>query len=168
MSNHGTDQSAEPGMLSSSPVPDLITPATEASGVSLPSSGEHLIWKTRLFAAIVIVANALGNFFIARGMRGLPELQGSPLQMIQAIFAPMVTVGVVLLIVWLLARMMLLSWADLSYMLPVTSLGYVANALLGRFFLNEHITPQRWAGTFLIVGGTILVGLGTPRTETKS
>jgi drug/metabolite transporter (DMT)-like permease len=45
--------------------------------------------------------------------------------------------------------------------LPVTSFGYVASALLGRFFLNEHITPHRWAGTLLIVAGTILVGMGT-------
>jgi len=69
--------------------------------------------------------------------------------------------GISLLILWLLSRMALLSWADLSYVLPVTSLGYVASALLGRFLLNETVTPTRWAGTLLIVAGTILVGMGT-------
>jgi len=54
-----------------------------------------------------------------------------------------------------------LSWADLSFVLPVTSLGYAASAFLGRFFLNEQIAPQRWGGILLIVAGTILVGLGS-------
>ncbi len=121
----------------------------------------RLEWKTRLFAAIVILSNTLGNFFIARGMRGLAAPADSPLRMLLAIFTPWVALGIVLLILWLLTRMVLLSWADLSYVLPVTSLGYVANALMGHFFLGEHITPARWGGTLLIVAGTALVGLGS-------
>jgi drug/metabolite transporter (DMT)-like permease len=34
--------------------------------------------------------------------------------------------------------------------------------LIGRFFLSEQITTQRWAGTLLIVAGTVLVGRGSP------
>jgi len=121
----------------------------------------RLQWKTRLFAAIVILSNTLGNFSIARGMRGLAVPADSALHMVRAIFAPWVALGVVLLILWLLTRMVLLSWADLSYVLPVTSLGYVANALMGHFFLGEHITLARWSGTLLIVAGTVLVGMGS-------
>src|SRR5665213_4371406 len=89
----------------------------------------RLEWKTRLFAAIVILSNTLGNFFIARGMRGLAVPADSPLHMLLAIFTPWVALGIALLILWLLSRMVLLSWADLSYVLPVTSLGYVLNAV---------------------------------------
>ncbi len=121
----------------------------------------RLEWKTRLFAAIVILSNTLGNFFIARGMRGLAVPADSPLHMLLAIFTPWVALGIALLILWLLSRMVLLSWADLSYVLPVTSLGYVANALMGHFFLGEHITLARWSGTLLIVAGTVLVGMGS-------
>ena len=121
----------------------------------------RLEWKTRLFAAIVILSNTLGNFFIARGMRGLAAPADSALRMLLAIFTPWVALGIALLILWLLTRMVLLSWADLSYVLPVTSLGYVANALMGHFFLGEHITTARWGGTLLIVAGTVLVGLGS-------
>jgi drug/metabolite transporter (DMT)-like permease len=117
--------------------------------------------KTRLFAAIVILSNTLGNFFIARGMRGLAVPADSALHMLLAIFTPWVALGIALLILWLLSRMVLLSWADLSYVLPVTSLGYVANALMGHFFLGEHITMARWSGTLLIVAGTVLVGMGS-------
>ncbi len=126
---------------------------------------DRLQWKTRVFAAIVILSNALGNFLLTWGMkhRG-QELTLSPLSYVQAIFNPWVAAGITLLILWLLARMALLSWADLSYVLPVTAFGYVASALMGHFFLGEQITPGRWLGTLFIVAGIILVGLGQPRT----
>ena len=127
------------------------------------NSTERRKWKTSLFAVFVICTNALGNFFIARGMRRLPAL-GSPLDLIAAIFTPWVSLGIALLILWLASRMMFLSFADLSYMLPLTSLGYVLSTVLGRFFLSEQITPQRWAGTVLIMIGTALVGSGNPDT----
>ena len=119
----------------------------------------RLHWKTRIFAIIVVLSNAFGNFFLDRGMHN--RTTSTAAEYIAAIFNPWVILGISLLIVWLLTRMTLLSWADLSYVLPVTSLGYVASILLGRFFLNEHIPPQRWAGTLLIVAGTVLVGMGT-------
>ena len=118
-----------------------------------------LRWKTRVFAIIVIFSNAFGNFFLDRGMHG--RVTNTPFEYVSAILTPWVMLGITLLILWLLSRMALLSWADLSYVLPVTSLGYVASALIGHFLLNEHITPHRWAGTLLIVAGTILVGMGT-------
>ena len=102
----------------------------------------RLRWKTSVFALIVILSNAFGNFFLTWGMKHRAEtLTLSPLSYIQAIFSPWVALGVTLLIVWLLSRMALLSWADLSYVLPVTALGYVASAPLGHFFLNEQISP---------------------------
>ena len=121
--------------------------------------------KTLAFAILVILSNALGNFSLTWGLRHRGQtLTLSPLSYIEAIFSPWVTVGVVLLILWLLARMALFSWADLSYVLPVTSLGYVANAVLGRLFLGENITRARWAGILLIVAGTTLVGVRAPHT----
>jgi drug/metabolite transporter (DMT)-like permease len=124
----------------------------------------RLRWKTRVFAVLVILTNAVGNFSLAWGMRHrAAALTFSPLDYISAIFSPYVLLGISLLTFWVLARMALLSWADLSYVLPVTSLGYVASTLIGRFFLGEQVTPLRWAGTLLIVAGTALVGLGSPK-----
>jgi len=124
----------------------------------------RLRWKTRAFAALVILSNAFGNFSLTWGMKHRGEtLTLSPLSYIQAILTPWVALGISLLIVWMLSRVALLSWADLSFVLPVTALGYVANALLGRLFLHEQISAQRWAGTLMIVAGTTLVGLGNPQ-----
>jgi uncharacterized membrane protein len=122
----------------------------------------RLRWKTRVFTAIVILSNAFGNMFLAWGMRhGAGELT-SPLSFLRALFSPWVSVGICLLITWMISRMFLLSWADLSYVLPVTASGYVLNTVLGRLFLGEQVSPARWAGTLLIMAGVILVGLGNP------
>ena len=122
-----------------------------------------LRWKTRAFAVFVVLSNSVGNLFLALGMRASPEVGSTPAEFIKAIFQPQVALGILLLILWLLSRMAMLSWADLTYVLPVTAVGYVLSAALGRMFLNEQITAARWGGTLLIVTGTILVGLGPER-----
>lgn len=94
----------------------------------------------------------------------MPSAPDSVLNFVRVLFTPWVALGVVLLIFWLLSRMMFLSFADLSYMLPLTALGYVVNAVMGLVFLGEHITARRWGGTLLIVGGTLLVGTGPADT----
>jgi uncharacterized membrane protein len=123
----------------------------------------RLRWKTWSCGAVVILSNVFGNFFLKSGM---PAQLDSALDYITVLFRPMVTLGVLLLIVWLASRMTLLSWADLSYVLPVTSIGYVLVALAGRVFLHEQITVRRWAGITLIMAGVALVSGGTPPQTT--
>ena len=106
-----------------------------------------------------MVANSLGNLSLAWGMRHTDEVVGlDPLVYIRVMSNPAVAFGIVLLIFWLLLRMTLLSWADLSFVLPLTSLGYVLAAVLGVVFLHESVTPIHWLGTLLIFIGTTLVG----------
>ena len=118
--------------------------------------------KTWACASVVVLSNVFGNFFMKRGM---PSQLSGPLSYIAVLFQPWVSLGVLLLIVWLLSRMTLLSWADLSYVLPVTSIGYVLVALAGRVLLQEQITTQRWAGILLIMAGVALVSRGAPQTH---
>jgi hypothetical protein len=51
--------------------------------------------------------------------------------------------------------------------LPVTSIGYVLVALVGRIFLHEQVSVARWAGIVLIVVGVALVGRTAPRTTVR-
>lgn len=124
-----------------------------------------LIWKTRLMAIFVVLSSAFGNLLLTVGMREAPEVTLDILSLLKPIFNPWVAAGIILLISWMLARMTFLSWADLSYVLPVTAIGYVVSALLGMIFLSEQINGPRWAGVALIVAGTTLVGLGKPHLE---
>lgn len=111
-----------------------------------------------------MLSNALGNLSLTWGVRHTGELS-SPLSYITVLFSPWVALGVLLLILWMLSKMALLSWADLTYVLPATSFGYVLNSLLGYYVLGERISSGRWIGTSLIVAGTVLVGLGSPQGE---
>ena len=118
---------------------------------------QRLRWKTRLFLALVIVSQPVGNLLLTMGMKHRPLV--STLDYLAAIFSPYVSLGIMLLIVWLLSRIALLSWADLSYVLPLTAVGYIITAGMGRFILHEHVSVARWSGTLLIVAGTALVGM---------
>jgi uncharacterized membrane protein len=112
---------------------------------------------------LVILSSLFGNFSLSCGMRQVGRLVSlSPLAYIRAVFNPWVALGISLLILWLFSQLALLSWADLSYVLPVTSIGYVLSALAGTLFLHEEITRWRWAGILLIVAGVVLVARTAP------
>jgi drug/metabolite transporter (DMT)-like permease len=124
--------------------------------------------KSRALALslLVIALNNFGNLILAYGMRGLPELvTANPLDYIRAMFHPAVALGIALLILWLLTRMALFSWADLSFVLPVTATGYVLNMVLSRFFLHETVGSRQWAGALLITAGAALAGSAAERSE---
>jgi len=132
----------------------------------------RLRFKTWICTVVVVLSNVFGDFFMKRGLPGSTHLS-TPLEYVTMLFQPWVSVGVLLLIVWQLSRMALLSWADLSYVLPVTSIGYVLVALIGRLLLNESISNTRWAGIVLIMTGVALVSGGTapstvPRQEART
>ena len=132
----------------------------------MTSETARLRFKTWICTLIVVFSNAFGDFFMKRGLPESARLAG-PLDYVGALFQPWVALGVVLLIVWQLSRMAMLSWADLSYVLPVTSVGYVVVALIGKLLLDEAITPRRWAGIVLIMAGVALVSGGAPQTESQ-
>ena len=129
----------------------------------LGTEATRLRWKTWICVVVVVFSNAFGDFFMKRGLPETARLV-TPLDYIATLFQPWVALGVGLLILWQLSRMALLSWADLSYVLPVTSVGYVVVALIGKLLLSEAITPRRWAGIVLIMAGVALVSVGSPST----
>ena len=130
------------------------------------SSARSSKFNTFSLALAVIFLNAVGNLSLAWGMRHMTETMSlNPLGYLRAMLNPYVTLGIVLLILWLLTRMALLSWADLSFVLPLTGVGYILAALLGKFFLNESITPVHWFGIVLIFAGTAFVGSTDQRTR---
>lgn len=114
--------------------------------------------RTYTVLLLFIALKAVGNLSLAWGMKHLPEAGANPLSYIRAMLDPFVAAGVLSLIVALLTRMVLLSLADLSFVLPVTAIGYVIAAFLGKVVLHEVVSGRRWMGTVLIFFGAILVG----------
>jgi len=122
------------------------------------ASGRSKI-ETFLLALAVVFLNSFGNLSLAWGMKRLTRQMGlNPLDYIRAMLDPFVAAGMALLILWLLMRMALMSWADLSFVIPITATGYVMGAVLGKLFLHESVGLAQWCGTGLIFAGILLVG----------
>jgi uncharacterized membrane protein len=123
--------------------------------------------KTWFILLFFLALKAAGNSSMAWGMKMVPErMSMNPAIYLRAMLNPFVAMGVAALILALLTRMALLSLADLSFVLPVTAIGYVIAVFLGKMLLHETVTPQRWMGTLLIFGGALLVGT-TSRDTTR-
>jgi len=114
-----------------------------------------------------VILRAFGNLALAFGTKHFSEsLALNPLSYLRAMLSPFVATGVAMLVLAMLLRMAVLGLADLSFVLPLTAIGYVFAALLGRFILHEQVSPQRWLGTALIFIGVAVVG-STPQNTTK-
>jgi drug/metabolite transporter (DMT)-like permease len=94
-------------------------------------------------------------------------LAADPLVYIRSMLHPGIALGIAMLILALLVRLALLSLADLSFILPMTAIGYVLAALLGRVFLHEAVSPQRWLAVTLIFAGAALVSSTPQATSGK-
>jgi drug/metabolite transporter (DMT)-like permease len=141
--------------------------ATLAASV-LKNQSQPLRLKTRTVIVLLVASNVLGNFTLSRGLHEVGRLVSfSPWPYIRAFVNPLVVLGVLLLIVWLISQLSLLSRVDLSYVLPVTSVSYVLTALMGEFLLHERVSTGRWIGIGLIGLGVSLVVRTVPRTALR-
>ena len=125
--------------------------------------------RTNLFIVLVVMLNPLGNTFLREGMNrtGAPP-QWTPQALViffwRAFQSGSVWLGISLLILFLICYMLVLSWADYSYVLPASAPSYVVVALLGSAVLGEHVPFERWVGIGLICAGAVLVGRTSPAT----
>jgi drug/metabolite transporter (DMT)-like permease len=133
-----------------------------------------LTFRKYLVLAGVTLFAATGDSLLSRGMKevGSISLRHLP-DLILAITNPWVALGILCLLGFFASYMTALSWADLTYVLPATSLGYVLLALIAKFLLHENVTPMRWVGILLISGGVGFVTQGPelthhPRAECKA
>ena len=128
-------------------------------------NSKRLSSKTFLFAGVAVLSNVLGNFALSLGMRQFGSMVSVSVASLGAALLNLwVAGGICLLAVWMLSQLSLLSWADLSYVLPITSASYVLTALLGAVALHEYVSRVHWIGIGLIFLGVMLVGITAPRT----
>jgi uncharacterized membrane protein len=134
----------------------------------------HLYNKQRSLRAHLlliwfVVLRAIGNLSLAWGARHLTEeLSFNPLGYLRAMLNPYVFGGIAMLMASLLTRMALFSVADLSFVLPMTAIGYIVSVFLGSTFLHEYVSPERWVGATLIFAAIALVGSTPPNTTPKA
>jgi drug/metabolite transporter (DMT)-like permease len=124
--------------------------------------------RTYVMVLLFVALRGVGNLWLAVGTRHFSQsLSIHPAAYLSSMLEPFVAGGVILMILALFARLALLSLADLGFVLPVTAIGYVLAAVLGKFFLAENVSPQRWLATLLIFAGAVLVGSTSQNTTAK-
>ncbi len=119
--------------------------------------------------ALTVLFNSTGNLFLSLGMKRVGEIHAWSLAGLVAIGGRTATngniwIGVLLLALFLMSYLLLLSWADYSYVYPASAAGYAVVPLLGYTAAGEQVPPLRWAGIVLICLGVALVGHTQART----
>jgi uncharacterized membrane protein len=128
-------------------------------------------FRKYLVLAGITVFSTAGDSLLARGMKDFGNVNvslHSVSALLLAILNPWVAMGILFLLTFFACYISALSWADLTYVLPATSLAYVLVALIGHFRLHEEISPTRWLGIALIAAGVGFVAAGpsvTPAHE---
>ena len=118
-----------------------------------------------LVLGLVTLTSAFGDTLLAIGMKRVgPVSLSHPASLITALATPWVFSGVLLLLIFFASYLTALSWADLTFVLPATSLAYVGIAFLSKFWLHERISPARWLGIALITAGVGFVTQGPAYT----
>jgi len=120
--------------------------------------------KTALMILIIVLSSSAGEVLIAKGLKQVGEISTlNPSLLLRLGWQIMMNLnvfqGVLSMAVSFLAFLTVLSWENLSYTVPATSLSYVISTLGAKFVLKERINPYRWVGTVLVGFGILLISL---------
>jgi drug/metabolite transporter (DMT)-like permease len=113
---------------------------------------------------VIVLTNAAGDIYITRGMKQVGEIGGFRFGLLPGIIGRVLMckdflLGVFFLALSFFSFLSILSWADMSFVVPATSLVYVVTLVGARFLLKEHVDGMRWAGTLLVCLGVALICL---------
>jgi drug/metabolite transporter (DMT)-like permease len=125
--------------------------------------------KHRISTVSIVVSNSVGNVLLGMGMKQMPKFESTSIlsYFVSLMTNRCVVMGTALLIIWMIAQLSMFTWADLSYVLPVTAAIYIVTAILSKYFLDEQVSKCRWAGIVVISCAILLVTETPPRTEKK-
>jgi uncharacterized membrane protein len=137
----------------------------------MKSSSLH--FKTYLLILLMVIFGPLGNVLLGKGMKRIGAASlGTPAEALDVLSRVLTSgtiwLGIGSLITFFVAYMLVLSWADYSYVQPASAAAYGMVALLAHFMLREVVTPMRWLGVLVICLGVLVVGHTPPRTTESS
>lgn len=118
-----------------------------------------------ILLALIVFAGTGGELCLTRGMKQIGEVHDfHPLALLR-VFLRAARVGWMWLAILLMATaffslLAMLSFENVSFVVPISALSYAIGAYGGSLFLGEKVTPQRWLGVLLVCFGVFLVWKG--------
>ena len=121
---------------------------------------------TALLIGLVVLGGSAGDVCITKGMKQVGEISTLRVGLLVRIFGRAMTnryvlTGVVFMAVSYFSFLGALRLADLSLVLPATSISFVITTMGARLFLKETISAMRWAGIVLVCIGVALISIPT-------
>ncbi len=118
-----------------------------------------------ILLVLIVVAGTGGELCVSRAMKVVgetPSLRPTDIAkvILKAVRVPWMWLGIGMMAVAFFALLGALSIYNVSFVVPVTALSYVAGAFGGAVFLREDVSSQRWLGVSLVAVGVALVILG--------
>jgi ceramide glucosyltransferase len=119
--------------------------------------------KTLLLLASLIAFSSLGEILSARAMKQVGEVSFHPRKLARSLWRTLsnrtLLLAVICLALSFFSFLGLLSYADLSYVLPLTAISYVTNTIGAKLWLREEVSRGRWLGTLLVTVGVAVISL---------
>jgi len=112
---------------------------------------------------------SVGNTILDKGMKELGPIDFSSRSAIwQGAFhtftSGTIWLGIGCMLLFMVCHMLVLSWADYSFVMLFSAITYALVPLLGYLWLREYVPIARRIGIVLIVFGVFLVSRTPPRT----
>ena len=109
----------------------------------------------------VVLTGTGGEICLTRAMKLLGEVHDFRPRAIasfvlRALRVSWLWLGVLLMTASFFSFLTMLSWFPVSFVIPATSLAYVAGAFGAKIFLSEQLNATRWAGILLICFGVAM------------
>ncbi len=135
----------------------------------IASSTRALKAKTYILLILMIALGSVGNTILDKGMKSLGLIDFSTRSTIwQGIFRTFTSgaiwLGICCMLLFMVCHMLVLSWADYSFVMPFSAITYALVPVLGYIWLGEYVPMTRRVGIVLIVFGVFLVSRTPPRT----
>jgi drug/metabolite transporter (DMT)-like permease len=126
-------------------------------------------FKTGFFLLLIVIFAPLGNVLLGKGMKTIGSATNWDLGsvfpiLLRVLTSPYIAMGILSLLIFFIAHMLVLTWADYSYVQPASSFSYVSVALLSYLLLGEKISALRCLGIAVICVGVMIVGRTHPKT----
>ena len=139
------------------------------STACVPTRTEAFRLKTFFFIVIIVIFAPLGNVLLSKGMKPIsPPANWSTVGILhvlgQILSAPYIWLGILSLLVFFVAHMLVLNWADYTYVQPASSVSYLSLVVFSYALLGEKVSALRFVGIAIICTGVIIVGRTHPRT----